>query len=247
MHWSYGAVVRRALVVGAVVGVLLAAYVYLIVEPTIEAAVRLEEAARATGAEHDDETMFTREQQRAGGMAASLLYALVAAVVFGTAYAALRHRVTAATELARTLWLAGVGFVALALVPALKYPPVPPGAASAGDAGRRTVLYVACLVAGVLVAVLITRLSGALRSRLTDPARLLTVAGAAVAGYALLLVALPPVSETADALPAGLVWDFRVRSLGGLALLWAGLGLGLGWLLDRAEGTDERSALAVDP
>jgi hypothetical protein len=43
--------------------------------------------------------------------------------------------------------------------------------------------------------------------------------------------------------PAGLVWDFRIRSLGGLALLWAGLGVGVGWLLER-EGRAEVTAAA---
>lgn len=241
MQWSYGAVIRRALVAGTAVGVLLAAYVYVVVEATIDRAVRLEEAtAHAITQAHDDETLFTRGQQKSGGVVAALVYAVGVAGVFGTVYAALRHRLAASTELARTLWLAGV---ALVLVPALKYPPAPPGAASPGDAGLRTVLYVACLAAGVLVGALLTRVSRDLRSRLTDSARMLVLAGAAVAAYALILAVLPPASNAADALPAGLVWDFRVRSLGGLALLWGGLGFGLGWLLERA---DERSAVALD-
>jgi hypothetical protein len=39
------------------------------------------------------------------------------------------------------------------------------------------------------------------------------------------------------------VWDFRIRSLGGLALLWAGLGVGVGWLLER-NGRTEANATA---
>jgi hypothetical protein len=44
------------------------------------------------------------------------------------------------------------------------------------------------------------------------------------------------------------VWDFRIRSLGGLALLWAGLGVGVGWLLardGRAEATVTADRTAV--
>ena len=33
--------------------------------------------------------------------------------------------------------------------------------------------------------------------------------------------------------PAAVVWNFRLASLGQLAVLWAGLGLVSGWLLDR--------------
>jgi predicted cobalt transporter CbtA len=244
MQWSYGAVIRRALATGAIVGVLLAGYTYVVVEPSIDAAIRLEEAGAHA---HDhDEPLFTRSQQKGGGTVAALVYAVVVAGIFGTVYAALRHRIPAASELTRAFWLASAGFVSLALVPALKYPAMPPGAASADDASQRTVQYVICLVAAVLVAVLLTRLSGALRSRLRDHARLVLVVVSGVAAYALLLVLLPPAADAADRLPAGLVWDFRIRSLGGLALLWGGLGLGLGWLLDHAATGAQRHRVAVD-
>ncbi len=72
---------------------------------------------------------------------------------------------------------------------------------------------------------------------------------AGVVAYGLLLVLLPATPGGADAaVPAELVWEFRVRSLGGLALLWLGLGLGLGWLLDgraSAHRPDLRDALSM--
>ena len=43
-------------------------------------------------------------------------------------------------------------------------------------------------------------------------------------------------------MPVELVWDFRIRSLGGLALYWAGLGFGLGWLLQRLGADDPTPA-----
>ena len=241
MRWSYGAVVSRALVVGVAVGVLLAAYVSVVVGPTIDAAVRLEEAADG----HDGEALFTRGQQKGGGIAASVVYAVVAAGAFGTVYAAIRHRIAAASDLARASWLAAVAFASLALVPALAYPASPPGADSGADAGSRTVRYALCLVGAVVVAVLLTRLSAALRNHLPEHTRTVVVAAAGVAAYGLLLVGLPSGPDPAAALPADLVWNFRVRSLGALALLWSGIGLGLGWLLDRA-GRDTSSS-AVSP
>nr|MDP9453199.1 CbtA family protein [Actinomycetota bacterium] len=78
-----------------------------------------------------------------------------------------------------------------------------------------------------------TWLSGILRARVTDRNRLPAVVIAGIVAYGLLLVLLPAAPGSAEAaVPAELVWEFRVRSLGGLALLWLGLGLGLGWLLD---------------
>lgn len=231
MRWSYGEIVARALLAGAVVGVVLAAYVLVVVEPTIDAAVRLEEAA----AGQDGPAPFNSGQQKGGAIVATMVYALVVAGVFGTVYAAIRHRVPAASELARSSWLAAVGFVALALVPALAFPANPPGAdTSAGTTASRTLSYGLGLIVAVVVAVALTRLSGVLRTHLSAPTRIVVVTVVGVVAYGLVLVALPSGPDPAAALPADLVWDFRVRSLGALALVWGGIGLGLGWLLDRA-------------
>lgn len=236
---SYRSVVGRALAAGAVVGVLLAAYLFAVVEPAIGAAVELEEihAEREVapgGALRSEDPPFTRSEQVGGGMVASFVTAIAAAVIFGTVYAAVRHRVPARSDLTRALWLAAVGFATVALIPALKYPASPPGVGDPDTVGERTVLYLICLSVSVLLAIALTRLSGALHARLDDHTRIVVVATASVVAYGLLLVALPAAPPAGEsAVPPELVWDFRVRSLGGLALMWLGLGLGLGWLLDR--------------
>jgi predicted cobalt transporter CbtA len=238
VHWSYGSILRRALAAGAVVGILVGAYVYAVVEPTIDAAIALEEANGASraaddGSQRHDEPLFSRGEQVAGGVAATFITTIVVAAVFGTVYSALRHRVPAQSDLSRALWLAAVGFLVVALIPALKYPASPPGVGDPATVGDRTVLYLICLVASVLITIALTWLSGILRARVTDRNRLPAVVIAGIVAYGLLLVLLPAAPGSAEAaVPAELVWEFRVRSLGGLALLWLGLGLGLGWLLD---------------
>ncbi len=250
MHWSYGSILRRALAAGAVVGILVGAYVYAVVEPTIGAAIALEEAAsRAAddGSQRHDEPLFSRGEQVAGGVAATFITTIVVAAVFGTVYSAARHRVPAQSDLSRALWLAAVGFLVVALIPALKYPASPPGVGDPATVGDRTVLYLICLVASVLITIALTWLSGILRARVTDRNRLPAVGIAGVVAYGLLLVLLPAApGSAAVAVPAELVWEFRVRSLGGLALLWLGLGLGLGWLLDHdANRTSNLPAVPV--
>jgi hypothetical protein len=58
------------------------------------------------------------------------------------------------------------------------------------------------------------------------------LAGVLVVAVGYLL--LPDSGDAVDA-PATLVWDFRIRSLGLLALLYAGLGTIFGLLTERAE------------
>ena len=75
---------------------------------------------------------------------------------------------------------------------------------------------------------------------------MLAVTAATVVGYGLLLVVLPASPDAIDAVvPAQLVWDFRIRSLGGLALLWTSIGVGLGWALDRLTAHEPVTTEAV--
>jgi predicted cobalt transporter CbtA len=63
-------------------------------------------------------------------------------------------------------------------------------------------------------------------------------AGLTAVLVALVLVLVPDNPDTIAAdVPAVVVWDFRLASLGQLLVLWAALGLAAGWLLDRAAQT----------
>lgn len=238
MQLSYKLVVSRALAAGLAAGLALALYTLVVVEPTIDKAIALEGAVAAAEAE----PIFTRGEQYAGGLLAMIIYAAMVSLIFGTIFAKLRHRLSDFSEFGRAVWLAAVAFGSLALVPALKYPANPPGAGDPTTTSDRTVQYVVLLALSIALAVVLVRLSGWLRSRIDDPTRLLAIASATLAGYALLLLALPGSPDAINpAVPAQLVWDFRIRSLGGLALMWAVIGIGLGWALERATASTPAS------
>ncbi|MFP5321425.1 MAG: CbtA family protein [Acidimicrobiia bacterium] len=243
MPLRFSTLITRALTAGLAVGVLMGAYLFFVVEPVVDEAVALEEElAAASPAADDEEPLFSRDEQTAGGVLAGLVYALVVSTVFGVVFAKVRHRLPGASDLARTTWLALVGFGVFALMPALKYPANPPAVGDPDTVGDRTVLYLACIALSLVAAVALTRLAGVLRRRLDRPTQVLAVTIATVVVYGLVLVLLPGTpDEIAPEVPAALVWDFRIRSLGSLALLWVGLGLGLGWLLERDAAADARA------
>jgi predicted cobalt transporter CbtA len=242
---TYRALISRALAAGALAGVLLAGYLLVVTEPLIDDAIALEEklAHEDAGEGHSHEDpLFTRSEQVGGGVAASLVFAIIASAIFGTVFAALRHRLPGRSDLARSGWLGAAAFGTVALVPALKYPPNPPAVGDPDTVGERTVLYLAIIVVSLVLVAVLTRVSGLLRHRLGDARRTVVVATLAIVAFGIVLAAFPGNPDSIDpAVPAGLVWDFRVRSIGGLALLWAAIGLGLGFLVERASpptGTD---------
>ena len=253
---------RAFLVRGLLAGLLAGFAAFLVAhqvgEPHVEKAIALEETAaapaehshedegtdhsHAASAEGEDEgTVVSRANQRtwglltgslAVGIALGGLVALVSAAVVG--------RIGRLSPGQSTALVAVVGFVAVGLVPFLKYPATPPAVGNAETIGSRTTDYFLFLLVSVIAAVLAVVLASRLWSRFGTYAAVL----AGVGGYVVVVVAtgqvLPTVNEVGD-FPADTLWYFRRASLFTLATLWAGIGIALTGLVVRL-GRDEDNA-----
>lgn len=233
----FGPLLGRMVLAGLIAGTLSGVYSLLVTERAIEPALELEEArAAAGGGAHDHAgELFGRGEQLAGGFLGTLLAGVVLAVVFTAVYALVRHRLPGRTDLTRVYLLAGIGFGVLALLPALKIPANPPAVGDPATVGTRTTIYGAVLLCGIVSAMLVAALVSFLQSRAVGAAATATAAvGALALLLCLILVLVPgnPDPIAAD-VPAAMVWDFRVASLGQLAVLWTTLGLAGGWLVER--------------
>ena len=228
-------------------GLLAGAFGFLLAEPVMDRAVRLESArvaaadARArvagTAVAHHAE-VFTRTTQHVGFIATTVATGVALGVLFGVLYAVL-HRAgpdrdpwRGAITLAMTAWF-GV-FV----VPFLRYPANPPGVGDPDTIGLRTNAYLSVLVIGIVGSVFAVRV--ARRLQVADPLRHLAVAGVLVATVALTFL-LPGNPDPLD-VPAGLLWQFRLLAFATSTLLWAGLGAAYGLL-----GARDREPVVTGP
>src|SRR5439155_2734738 len=120
---------------GAAAGLGLAMFLWLVGEPAIQDAIRLEHTraaaaaatAEATGTAASQHTeMFSRGVQQIGGGAGALVYGISMGLVFAVVLVAVRHRLMARDDWRRAVQLAAAGFVTIFLVPFCKYPANPP-------------------------------------------------------------------------------------------------------------------------
>lgn len=246
---------RTFLLLGLAAGLLagLAAFgvAWLVGEPHVDAAIALEEAAATHdhGHSHGEGALVSRTvQSTIGLLTGSLVIATVLGGITGLLAALAMGRLGALRPAGSTAVVAALGFLAVGLVPFLKYPANPPAVGDPGTIGSRTGLYFGFLAASVAATVVSVMLA---RRTLPYGGYRAVVAGGA-AGVALLVLAVvlfPTVDEVAKDFPASLLWHFRISSLLTLATLWGVLGVALTGLVARvaarAQADQQRRELAA--
>ncbi|HSH61592.1 MAG TPA: CbtA family protein [Acidimicrobiales bacterium] len=222
--------IRRGVLAGAAGGASLALFLALVGQPAISRAIRLEAQRSRSGAEDE---LFSRSAQQIGGMVGAVAYGVCLGLIASLVLARAWRGQGPHSKWRRAMAVGAAGFVTVALLPFLEYPANPPGVGDPATVGRRTVLFVILLGWSVLAGWGSWRVAITLRER-GWPEHLQW--GAAVSLYAVAgaaaLVVMPGSPDAVD-VPATLLWQFRIASLGGSLLLWGVLGWVLGFLAER--------------
>ncbi|MCQ8241303.1 CbtA family protein [Rhizosaccharibacter radicis] len=233
-----GRLLLRGMLVGAAAACLMVLFAEAFGEPAVGHAIAFESALdRAAGMAPEPELVSRAVQRGVGLLCACLLYGAAIGGLFSLVFAALLGRVGRIPPRVLAALLALGGFVALVLVPDLKYPPNPPAVGNPDTIGLRTAAYgemmlvsLASLVLGVLAACAALRRFGAWNACAIGVLAWLVVASLSQA-------VLPAVQEVPANFPAVLLWQFRVASLGMQAVMWSVLGFGFGAAAETVIGT----------
>jgi predicted cobalt transporter CbtA len=237
----------RGMLVGIVAGLLCFCFLKVYGEPQVDRAIAFETqqeeakaaAEKANGMampDADDPELVSRGVQAGVGLfVAVLVYCTAFGGLFGLAYAFAYGRFPAAlTPQALSALLAVTGFIAIYLVPNLKYPANPPAVGNPDTIGIRTTLYFIMIAVSLVAMVATVRLKrwlvpgfGAWNATLIAAASYIVLM--AIAGFL-----LPVVNEVPDTFPAVVLWRFRVASMGAQLITWATIGLLFGALTQRA-------------
>jgi hypothetical protein len=238
------AYLRRGLVAGLLAGLLAGLFAFFFGETSLERAIQLEEVAAVEEGvgvhEEEEEEVFSRAVQRVGLFFATGLFGVMAGGLFGLAYAYFRGFLASSSEWNRSLSLAGAIFAGAILIPFLKYPANPPLVGDPNTIGSRTAAYFAMVALSLLVVLGAWYAARTLRARgVSAPAHQLAVGLGVTVAVGILFLVLPAAPDPGD-FPAGLLWDFRLSSLGTQFVLWAGLGVIFGLLCERANRRELR-------
>jgi predicted cobalt transporter CbtA len=245
--------IARGLLAGAIGAVLAFVFARLCAEPVISRAIAFEDgrtdAENAHGVHEHGAELFTRGVQANVGLGFGvLIFGVAMGAVFAVLFCVVYGRAGGIGPQQLSLLLAAGAFVAVYLVPFVKYPPNPPAVGQADTIGARTGWYLVMVLASVVLAIAAVWLARRLAAQLGSWNGRLLAAGAYLVAIAVLMVLLPTVDETPAPLrdgsgaiiypgfPADVLYEFRLLSLGTQLVLWVTIGLVFATLAGRLLG-----------
>jgi hypothetical protein len=246
-----GALLLRGMLVGVVAGILCFGFLKIAGEPPVDRAIAFESELDAAKAEAEAKAMaakgmampkqeaepelVSRKTQAGIGLFTGVVvYSAAFGGLFALAFALAYRRIGDFGPRAVSALLAALGFIAVYLVPVLKYPANPPSVGDPETIGMRTALYFGFVLVSLLAAIAAGMLRPRLQPRHGGWNAVLIAGGAYAAVMVAVGLALPPVNEVPEQFPAVVLWQFRIAALGGQFLMWATLGLLFGALTERA-------------
>jgi predicted cobalt transporter CbtA len=252
-----GVLLLRGMLVGVVAGILCFAFLKIAGEPAVDQAIIFETqlddakahaaaqlmAARGMAApkEVPEPQLVSRTVQAGIGLFTGVVvYSAAFGGLFALAFALAYGRIGDLGARTTSAVLAAVGFIAVYVVPILKYPPNPPSVGDPATIGVRTALYFSLIAISLAAAIAAGMLRGRLHARCGAWNALLIAGAAYLAAMVAVALALPPVNEVPAQFPAVVLWQFRIASLGAQLIMWAVLGLAFGALTERAATSRSR-------
>ena len=242
-------VLPAALVMGLVVGLLVAGYLNIFNVPVMEWAIDLESQASSSMERGGDEAdtslplgqLTSLGAQRVGLAVGFAIVGVIYGAIFTGLYYLARH---AAPGWSPWAWasIAGIlGFWAVSMFTQIKYPLNPPGVGEEGTLLARQGYQFLVIAVSTISAGLVLYAVGLVNRSVSGSLRWLPYAGIGVAyGVVMLLLsfAVPGVSDPApDWMPPALTIMFRAFTASGHFLLWMGIALGTtGYLVYRSKG-----------
>jgi predicted cobalt transporter CbtA len=233
------------MLVGIVAGLLVFLTARWLGEPQVDRAIAFEDSlAQAKGEPPDPEVVSRHTQKTVGLLVGVLTFGTAIGGVFGLAFAFSYGRIGPTRPRTLSVFLASIGFVAVALVPSLKYPANPPAIGNPATIGIRTGAYFLMMAISIAAAGLCMQFGRRLTNRFGLWNGSLLVAAVFIVLVSVLARMLPVIDEVPAGFPAEVLWNFRLASWGIQVVLWASLGLLFGWLTERDQRWSRLSGLS---
>ena len=229
-----GALLLRGLIAGLIAGMLGFGFAKTIGEPQVNLAIAFEAKADAARGDAPEPVLVSRDVQSSWGLLTGVLvYGSALGGLFALVFAASWGRLGSDDPRVFAVLIALAGFLFVSLLPALKYPPNPPSVGQPDTIGIRTAYFFLMLAGSLAAAALGVSVSRRLKDKFGRWYGLLAATGTVIVVAFVLCQLLPDINEVPHDFSAVVLWRFRIAGLGLQIVLWLGIGLVFGELVQR--------------
>ena len=221
------------LISGGLAGLVHGTINFAIVEPYLDQAIGLENESLFASGEAEDTLEFWAEYesyriwQKSGQVLAGVILGVAMGSLFGIVFALSRNSLPGKNIVTKAIFLSGLMWFTLYLIPFLKYPANPPTVGEADTVVLRMILYVSfIIISGIGVIVFYKLLTKLNKNKKYF----------ALIGYAgLMAIAFIMMPDNPDEItaPMNLVNEFRFVSVLGVSSFWVCVGLILGFFWNK--------------
>ncbi|WP_028213704.1 CbtA family protein [Paraburkholderia mimosarum] len=237
-----GKLLMRGMLAGIAAGLLTFGFAKVVGEPQIDHAISFEEKLDAAKGDTPEPGLVSRHTQAGIGLLTGVVtYGAAFGGLFALTFAYAYGRVGRIAPRPLSAWLALAAFVALVIVPNIKYPANPPSVGDPETIGYRTGLFF------LMIAISIATMVFSLSVRRHLAARQGQWNASIVAGLMFIAIiaavqfVLPTINEVPAAFPAVVLWKFRVAAIGMQVIMWTTIGLLFGAWVERSELLESRA------
>jgi len=215
---------------GAIAGTILAIINLGLVEPYIDSAISLETQRKISSGENVDmaELVHYRIWQKGGAIAAGAVYGISLGALFGIVFAYGRKALPGKNNRQKALFLAGILWIVLYLMVAIKYPANPPAVGDPETIYYRQSLYVAYLVISGFTALALALAWNRVQLEYKKILFPLIYAAVMIVAY----IVLPPNPDKIG-ISMDLIHTFRIVTALTIGIFWGILAIVFGSLWDR--------------
>jgi len=219
------------LISGGLAGLVHGTINFAIVEPYLDQAIGLENESLFASGEAEDTLEFWAEYesyriwQKSGQVLAGVILGLAMGSLFGIVFALSRNSLPGKNIVTKAVFLSGLMWFTLYLIPFLKYPANPPTVGEADTVVLRMILYVSFIIISGIGVIVFYKLF----TKLNKNKKYFALIG--YAGLMSIAFIMMPDNPDEITAPMNLVNEFRFVSVLGVTSFWGSVGiiLGLFW------------------
>ena len=223
------------LISGGLAGLVNGTINFAIVEPYLDQAIGLENESLFASGEAEDTLEFWAEYvsyriwQKSGQVLAGVILGLAMGSLFGIVFALSRNSLPGKNIVTKAVFLSGLMWFTLYLIPFLKYPANPPTVGEADTVVLRMILYVSFIIISGIGVIVFYKLF----TKLNKNKKYFALIG--YAGLMIIVFIVMPDNPDEITAPMNLVNEFRFVSVLGVTSFWGSVGIMLGLFWNKFE------------